>query len=167
MEIYKNRPVFGCHPQFSYSLITMSAPTQTTTPTASTTGSRDWTRARSEELRALMDDEDDVANVKRAEKRRRKQAKAEAERRARAEAEKKAKEEAEKRAREDFARLQAERQRILEEKARLMAEDKRKAEAERRAEVTLGKQKAGEPAKKRAREEPVAGSSGVQVVDLW
>jgi len=186
MGIYKNRPVFGCHPQLSYSLITMSAPTQTTTHTASTTGSRDWTRAWSEELRALMDDEDDVVNAKRAEKRRRKQAKAEveerarqereeaarrareeAERRARAEAERKAKEEAEKRAREDFARLQAERQRILEEKAWLMVEDKRKAEAERRAEVALGKQKAGEPVKKRAREEPVAGSSGVQVVDLW
>jgi len=57
----------------------MSAPTQSTTPTASTTGSRDWTRARSEELRALTDDKDGVANVKRAEKRRRKQAKVEAE----------------------------------------------------------------------------------------
>jgi len=157
-EIYKNRPVFGFYPQLSYSLVTMSAPTQTTTPTASTTGSRDWTRARSEELRALTDDEDDVANAKRAEKRRRKQAKAEAER--------KAKEEADKKAREEFTKLQAEHQRILEEKARLMAEDKRKAEAERWVEVAAGKQKAGEPAKKRAREEPVAGSSGVQVVDL-
>jgi len=48
-----------------------------------------------------------------------------------------------------------------------MAEDKWKAEAEHWAEVATGKQKAGEPAKKRAREEPVAGSSGVQVVDLW
>jgi len=193
MEIYKNRPVFGCYPQLSYSLITMSAPTQTTTPTASTTGSRDWTRAQSEELQALTDDEDDVANVKRAEKRRRKQAKAEAEerarqeheeaarrareeaerkaraeaeQRARAEAERRAKEEAEKRAREDFVKLQAERQRITEEKACLMAEDKQKAEAERWAEVAVGKQKAGEPAKKRVREEPVAGSSGTQAVDL-
>jgi len=146
MEIYKNRPVFGCHPQLSYSLITMSAPTQTTTPTASTTGSRDWTRARSEELRALTDDEDDVANAKRAEKRRRKQAKAEAEERACQE-----REEAARRAREE-----------AERRARAEAEWK----AERKAEVALGKQKAGEPAKKRAREELVAGSSGVQVVDL-
>jgi len=185
MEIYKNRPVFGFYPQLSYSLITMSAPTQATTPTASTTASMDWTRAKSEELRALMDDEDDVANAKRAEKRRHKQAKAEAEerarqereeaarrareeteRRARAEAERKAKEEAEKKAREEFAKLQAERQRILEEKARLMAEDKCKAEVERRAEVAAGKQKAGELANKRAREEPVASPSGVQVIDL-
>jgi len=72
----------------------------------------------------------------------------------------------EKRAHEDFVKLQAERQRIIEEKAHLMAEDKRKVEAECQAEVAAGKQKAGEPAKKRAREEPVAGSSGVQVVDL-
>jgi len=79
MEIYKNRPVFGFYPQLSYSLITMSAPTQATTPTASTTASMDWMRAKSEELRALTDDEDDVANAKRAEKRRCKQAKAEAE----------------------------------------------------------------------------------------
>ena len=176
---------FGFYPQLLYSLTTMSAPMQTTTPTASTSTSTDWTRAKSEELRALTDDEDNVANVKRAEKRQHKQAKAEAEERARqereeavrkarveaeqrahAEAERKAKEEAEKKAHEDFAKLQAERQRILEEKAHLMAEDKRKAEAEHRAEVAAGKQKAGEPAKKRAREEPVAGSSGVQVVDL-
>ena len=47
-----------------------------------------------------------------------------------------------------------------------MAEDKRKAEAERRADVPAGKQKAGEPAKKRAREELVAGSSGAQAIDL-
>jgi len=187
MEIYKNRPVFGCHPQLSYSLITMSAPTQTTTPTASTSGSRDWTRAWSEELRALMDDEDDVANAKRVEKRRRKQAKAEAEeracqeheeaarraheeverkaraeaeQRARAEAERRAKEEAEKRACKDFAKLQAERQRMIEEKVRLMVEDKWKVE------VAAGKQKAGEPAKKRAREELVAGSSHAQAIDL-
>ena len=66
----------------------------------------------------------------------------------------------EKKAREEFAKLQAEHQRILEEKARLMAEDKRKAE------VAAGKQKAGEPAKKRVREEPVAGPSGIQVIDL-
>ena len=114
MEIYKDRPVFGCHPQFSYSLITMSAPTQTTTPTASTTGSRDWTRARSEELRALTDDEDDVVNAKRAEKRRRKQAKAEAEERARQE-----REEAVRRAREE-----------AEKRARAEAEQKAKEEAE-------------------------------------
>jgi len=42
-----------------------------------------------------------------------------------------------------------------------MAEDKRKAE------VAAWKQKAGEPVKKRAREEPVASPSGVQVIDLW
>jgi len=177
MEIYKNRLVFGFYPQLSYSLITMSAPTQTTTPTASTTASMDWTRAKSEELQALMDDEDDVANAKRVEKRHRKQAKAEAEERARQECEeavrwvreeteRRARAEAEKKAREEFAKLQAERQRILEEKARLTAEDKHKAEAERRAEVAAGKQKAGELAKKRVREEPVAGPSGMQVVDL-
>ena len=93
-------------------------------------------------------------------------ARAEAEQRARTEAEQKAKEEAEKKAREDFAKLQVERQWILKEKVRLMVEDKRKAEAECWAEVAVGKQKAGEPAKKRAREEPVAGSSGAQAVDL-
>jgi len=128
---------FGFHPQLSHPLITMSAPTQTTTPTASTTMSTDWARAKSEELRALTDDEDDVANAKRAEKRCCKQAKVEAEerarqereeaarrareeveRRARAEVEQKAKEEAEKKAREDFTKLQVEHQRILEEKAR-------------------------------------------------
>ena len=185
---------FGFHPQLSHPLITMSAPMQTTTPTASMSTSTDWARAKLEELRALTDDEDDMANVKRAEKRHRKQAKAEAEerahqeceeaarrvreeaerraraeveQRARTEAERKAKEEAEKKAREDFAKLQAERQQILEEKACLMAEDKWKVEAERWVEVAAGKQKAGEPAKKRAREEPVAGSSGVQVVNLW
>jgi len=70
---------FGFYPQLSYSLITMSAPTQTTTPTASTTMSMDWTRVKSEELRALTDDKDDMVNAKRAEKRRRKQAKAEVE----------------------------------------------------------------------------------------
>jgi len=79
MGIYKNRPVFGFHPQLPYSLITMSAPMQTTTPPASTTGSRDWTRARLEELQAPTDNEDDVANAKRAEKRHHKQAKVEAE----------------------------------------------------------------------------------------
>jgi len=47
-----------------------------------------------------------------------------------------------------------------------MAEDKWKAEAECRVEVAAGKQKAGEPAKKRAREEPVASSSSIQVIDL-
>jgi len=57
----------------------MSAPMQTTTPTASTTTSMDWTRAKLEELQALTDDEDDVANAKRAEKRWCKQVKAEAE----------------------------------------------------------------------------------------
>jgi len=64
-------------------------------------------------------------------------------------------------------KLQAERQRIIEEKAHLMAEDKWKVEAERQAEVAAGKQKAGEPAKKRTREELVDGSSGTQAIDLW
>jgi len=192
MGIYKNRPVFGFHPQLVYFLTTiMSAPTQTTTPTASTTTSMDWTRVKSEELRALTDDEDDVANVKRVEKRHHKQVKAEeracreceeaakraheeaerkarveAEQRACAEAEWKAKEEVERKAHQEFAKLQAEWEHIFMEKAKLMAEDKRKAEAERWAEVAAGKQKAGEPVKKRAREEPVTGSSGVRVVDL-
>jgi len=185
MGIYKNRPVFGFHPQLSYSLIIMSASTQTTTPTASTTGSRDWARARLEELQALTDDEDNVGNVKRVEKRRLKQVKAEAEeqarqereeavrrvheeaeRKARAEVEQRAKEEVEKKAREDLARLQAECQWILEEKVPLMAEDKRKVEAEQQVEIATGKQKAGEPVKKRAREEPVAGPSGTQAIDL-
>ena len=127
--------------------------------------------------KALTDNEDDVANAKRAEKRHHKQAKAEAEERAHQEHEEAARQaceeveqracaEVEKKVCKDFAKLQAERQWILEEKARLMAEDNQKAEAECWAEVAAGKQKAGEPAKKRAREEPVAGSSGIQVVNL-
>ena len=127
-----------------------------------------------------------MANAKRAEKRHCKQVKAEveeralqvheeavrrvceeAERRARVEAEQRAHAEAEKKAHEDFTKLQAECQQILKEKVCLMVEDKWKVEAESWVEVAAGKQKAGEPAKKRAREEAVTGSSGVQVVDLW
>ena len=141
-----------------------------------------------------MDDKDNVVNTKRVEKRHCKQAKVEAEeracqeheeaarqvhkeverrarveveQRARTEVEQKAKEEAEKKAHEDFVRLQVEHQWIIKKKACLMVEDKQKAEAECQVEVVAGKQKAGEPTKKRAREEPVAGSSGAQVVDLW
>jgi len=110
-----------------------------------------------------------VANAKRAEKRHRKQAKAEVEEQACQEHEEAARwahKEAERKACKEFAKLQAECQWILEEKACLMAEDKWKAEAERQAEVAAGKQKAGEPVKKRVREELVTGASGIQTVDL-
>ena len=92
-EVYKRltglplNHILPCFP------INMSTPAKSTTTTPTTW---DWARAPSVELRPLMDDEDEVANAKRTEKRRRKQVRAEEEVRAHRE-----KEEVERRAREE------------------------------------------------------------------
>ncbi|KIM52956.1 hypothetical protein SCLCIDRAFT_32235 [Scleroderma citrinum Foug A] len=154
----------------------MSAPSKSNTPTpATTTQSKDWTKAATLELNAGTDNETEHKQARLVEQERQHWEQEEAECKAREEVEHKAKEEAERKAVderqvwEEAARAQMAAERAQAEseaeQAWVEVEKKRMAEEEaakkRAAEVAAKQQESlTDVSKKRAREEPEAGPSG-------
>jgi len=156
--IYKDQTGFAFTPS-SLSSKNMSNIAKSTTPTVpSAVESKDWTKVTTPQLQSGSKDKASVLNAKMKERRRHKQVKRE---------EKQCREEVEAKAHKEVEHTKVE----VDQKAREEAEhqvrkqvEKDRAEVQWRAAEVTARQRAlaQEASKKRAREEPEAGSSGDQ-----